>query len=106
MSKIDKEVETKKSIEENNKVASEQKNLDIRIEDVEESSSSSSMSMYSIDYDREDTEVPPHQYPTLIEVQIPKKQEEVHISPTTEKNPSERNLVIQEEENLSSYNIK
>ena len=54
MSKVDKEAETKKFIEEKNKVASEQKKL-IRIEDEEESSSSSSMSMYSIDPDREDS---------------------------------------------------
>ena len=52
MSKIDKEAEIKRAIEENNRAASEQKNL-IRIEDEEESSSSSSMSMYSIDSDRE-----------------------------------------------------
>ena len=52
MSKVDKEAETKKSIEEKNKVASEWKNL-IRVEDEEESYSYSSMSMYSIDSDRE-----------------------------------------------------
>ena len=52
MSKIDKEAEIKRAIEEKNRATSEQKNL-IRIEDVEESSSSSSISMYSIDYDRE-----------------------------------------------------
>ena len=59
MSKADKEAETKKDIEEKNKVESEQKNL-VRIEYVEESSSSSSMSMYSIDSDREISEVPSH----------------------------------------------
>ena len=47
---MDKEANIKRAIEENNRVASEQKYL-IRIEDVEESSSSSSMSMYSIDSD-------------------------------------------------------
>ena len=52
MFKVDKEAETKKAIEEKNKVASERKNL-IRIEDEEESSSSSSLSMYSIDSDGE-----------------------------------------------------
>jgi hypothetical protein len=72
MSKIDKEAETKKVVEENNRVASEQKNL-IKIEDVEESSSSSSMSMYSIDFDREDSEVTSRRSPTLIKVQIPEK---------------------------------
>ena len=48
MIKIDKEEEIKKSIVEKNKDASEWKNI-IRIEDVEESSSSSSMSIYGID---------------------------------------------------------
>ena len=51
MLKIDKEVEIKRGIEEKNRSASVQKNL-IRIKDVEESSS---MSMYSLDYDREDS---------------------------------------------------
>jgi hypothetical protein len=103
MSKIDKEAEIKKSIDEKNRVASERKNL-IRIEDVEESSSSYSMSMYSIDYDQEDLEVPSHRSPTLIEAQIPENQEEVHSSPTMEKIPSERNSVIHEEENMNSSN--
>ena len=57
MSKIDKESEIKKSIEEKNKVASEWRNL-VRIEDQEESSSFSSMSMYSIDFDRERSGLP------------------------------------------------
>ena len=47
ISKVDKEVETKKAIEEKNKVESEWKNL-IKIEDAEESYFSSLMSMYSI----------------------------------------------------------
>ena len=64
------------------------------------------MSMYSIDYDQEDSEVPSCQTPTLIVAQIPENQEEVHSSPTTEKIPSKRHSVIQEEENPSSYNIK
>jgi hypothetical protein len=59
MSKVDKEEETKRAIEEKNKVASEWQNL-VRIEDVEESSSSSSMSMYNIDFDRERSEVSSH----------------------------------------------
>ena len=95
MSKVDKESETKKSIEEKNKVASKWKNL-VRIEDQEEPSSSSSMSMYSIDSDRENLEVPSRRSPTLIEVQIPEKQEEVYSSPTMDKNMSKRNSVIQE----------
>ena len=74
ISTVDKEAETKKSIEEKNKVASERKNL-IRIEGVKESSSSSSMSMYSIDSNQEDLEVSSHQSPTLIKAQILEKQE-------------------------------
>ena len=50
MTKIDKEVEIKKSMDKKNRAASERKNI-IRMKDVEESSSSSSMSMYSIDFD-------------------------------------------------------
>ena len=105
MLKIDKEAYIKKAIVEKNKVASERKNI-IKIKDVEESSSSSSMSMYSLDSDRENSEVPSHQTPTLIEAQLPENQEEVHNSPTIEKIPSERHSVIHEEENTSSYNIE
>ena len=105
MTKVDKEAETKKPIEEKNKVASEWKNL-IGIENVEESSSSSSMSMYSIDSDWESSEVPSRRSPTLIEVQIPEIHKEVHSSPPTEKNPFERHSIIQEEEDPSSYNIE
>ena len=97
MSKVDKEAETKRAIEEKNKVASERKNL-VKIEDVEESSSSSSMSMYSTDYDRQSLEVPSCRSPTLIEVQIPDKHEEVHSSPPTGKSLSKRHSIIQEEE--------
>ena len=105
MSKIDKEEEIKRDIEEKNTVASDRKNL-IRIEDVEKSSSSSSMPMYSIDSDREDLEVPSCRSPTLIEAQIPKNQEEVHSSPTMDKILSERHSIVKEEENPSSYNIE
>ena len=54
MTKIDKEEEIKKAIAEKNRATIEWKNI-IRIEDVEESSSSSSMSMYSLDCDGEDS---------------------------------------------------
>jgi hypothetical protein len=106
MSKVDKEAETKRSIEEKNKVASERKNL-VRIEDVEKSSSSSSMYMYSIDSDGESSEVPSCRSPTLIKVQIPDKHEEVHSSLTTDKISAEMHSKIQEEEeDPLSYNIK
>ena len=51
MCKIDKEAEIKRDIEEKNSVASERKKI-IKIEDAEESYSSSSMSMYSIMIER------------------------------------------------------
>ena len=54
MIKIDKEAKSKKVIAKKYRVAIERKNI-IRIEDVEESWSSSSMSMYSLDYDKEDS---------------------------------------------------
>ena len=66
MSKIDKEAETKKTIEEKNKAASKRKNL-IKIKDEKKSSSSSSMFIYSIDSDQENSEVPSCWSPTLIE---------------------------------------
>ena len=55
------------------------------------------MTMYSIDSDRESSEMPSRRSSTLIEVQIPEIHEEVHSSPTIEMNPSEMNSVIQEE---------
>ena len=65
------------------------------------------MSMYNIEFDRKGSEVSSHQSPTLIEVQIPDKLEEVHRSLTTDKIPSERHSKVQEEEeDPSSYNIK
>ena len=42
----------------------------------------------------------------MIKVQILEIHEEVHSSPPTEKNPSERHSIIQEEEDPSSYNIE
>ena len=84
MSQIDKDAELKRAIEVKNKVLSEQMNV-VRIED-EESSSSSSMSLYSIDFNEKDLEVSSCQTPTLVEIQVPDKPEEVHSSPTTDKN--------------------
>lgn len=57
MNKIDKEVEIRKSIVEKSRSTIEWKNI-IRIEDVEKSSSSYSMSMYNLDFDKEDSEMP------------------------------------------------
>ena len=52
MTKIDKETKIKKAIAEKSRVLIEWKNI-VRIEDVEESSSSYSMSMYNLDSERE-----------------------------------------------------
>ena len=101
MTKIDKESEIKKAIAEKRKDAIERKNI-IRIEDVEESSSSSSMSMFSLDSNREDSKVPSRQSPTLIEAPLPEHLDEVHSSLVIEKIMSERHLVIHEEESPSS----
>ena len=107
MTQVDKEVEIQKAKAGKNKVAIEWKNL-IRINDEEESSSSSSMSMYSLNSDKEDSDVPSHRSPTLIlqDAPLPMHLEEVHSSPVTEKIPSERNPVMQEEEHPSIYNIE
>ena len=105
MSKVDKEPNLKRVVEEKHKVASEWDNV-VRIEDEEESSSSSSMSMYNIESNKKGSEVSSCRSPNLLKVQIPNKHEEVHISLTTDKNPSKRNSKVQEEEeDPSSYNI-
>ena len=64
--------------------------------------------MYSLDLDKEDLDVPSHWSPTLIlqDVPLPVHLEEVHSSLVMEKILFERNLIIQEEENPSSYNIE
>ena len=67
MSKVDKEAELKRTIEEWNTVSSEQENV-VKIEVKEESSSSSSMSMYNIEFDGKGSEVSSHRSPTLLEV--------------------------------------
>ena len=106
MSKVEKEAEIKRAIEENNKVASKRDNI-IRIENEEESYSSSSMSMYSIESNRKGLEVSSQGSPTFREVHILHKHEEVNSSLTTDKNPSERHSKFQEEEeDPSSYNIE
>ena len=62
------------------------------------------MSMYSIDYDQQSSEVPSRQSPTWFEAPLLEHLEEVHSSLVTKKISSERNSVIHEEENPSSYN--
>ena len=71
MSQIDKEAELKRYIEVKHKVSSEMVNI-VWIDD-EESSSSSSMSLYNIEFDRKDSEVSSRRSPTLLEAQVPDK---------------------------------
>ena len=85
---MDKEAELKKAIGVQNKHSSERVNI-VRIED-EESSSSSSMSLYNIESNKRDLEISFGQTSTLIGTQVPEQPKEVHSSPTTNKNQSER----------------
>ena len=65
MVQIDKEAERQKSKLEKRKSTMEQRNP-IRIEDCEESLSSSLMSMHGLDSDEEDSDVPSNQSPTIV----------------------------------------
>lgn len=80
----------------------------IRIEDCEEDSSSSSMSMYNLDSYGEDSYGLSNRSPTIVihDALLPLHMEEVHSSPIMEKAPFERNPVIQKEDHPSSYNIE
>ena len=66
------------------------------------------MSMYNLDLDGEDLDVPPNQSSTVVldDAPLPIHMEKVHSSPITEKVPSERHYVIQEVDHPSSYNIE
>ena len=104
MSQIDKEVEQKKAIEVKSKTSSGK--LSIVRTDDEESSSSSSMSLYNIESNEKHSEVSSRRTPTMIENQVPEQLDEVHSSPTTDKNQSERHSQVQqEEEDPLNYNI-
>jgi hypothetical protein len=59
--------------------------------------------MYNLDLDKEDSKVPSHRSPTLIEDPLLEHLEGVHSSLVTKKIPSERHSLIHEEENPSSY---
>ena len=77
----------------------------VRIDD-EESSSSSSMSLYNIESNEKHSKVSTRRTPTMIENQDPKQPDEVHSSPTADKNQSERHSQIQQtEEDQFNYNI-
>ena len=64
--------------------------------------------MYSLNSNKEDSDVPTHQSPNLIlqDDPLPIHLKEVHSSPVTEKISYEWHSVIQEEEHPSSYNIE
>jgi hypothetical protein len=107
MIQIDKEVERQKFKMEKNKATMEQK-IHLRVKVCEEGSSSSSMSMYTLDSDGKDSYVPSNQSPTIVlhYDPLPMHMKEVHSSPITEKVSSERHSMIQEENHPSSYNIE
>ena len=93
MSQIDKEAEQERAIEEKRKVSIKWLNI-VRIDD-EESSSSSSMSLYSIESNGKDSEVSSRRTPTLVENQVPEQPKEVHSYLTMDKNRSERHSQVQ-----------
>ena len=104
MSQIDKEAEQKKAIEVKCKTSSGKLSI-VRIDD-EESSSSSSMSLYNIESNEKHSEVSSRRTPTMIENQVPEQLDEVHSSPTADKNQSKRHSQIQQiEEDQLNYNI-
>ena len=92
MSQIDKEVEQKKAIEVKGKTLSGKLSI-VRIDD-EESSSSSSMSLYNIESNEKHSEVSSRRTPTMIENQVPEQLDEVHSSPIVDKNQFERHSQI------------
>ena len=92
MTQIDKEAEQERAMEVKSKVLSEWLNI-VRIDD-EESSSSSSMSLYSIESNGNDSKVSSQRTPTLVENQVPEQLEEVHSYLTMDKNRSERHSQV------------
>ena len=106
MTQIDKEVEIQKAKAKKIKAAIEWRNI-IWVKDEEEGSSSSLMSMYNLDSDKEDSDIPSHRSPTIILHDAPLHMhlEEVHSSPVTKKIPPEIHSVIQEEDHHSNYNV-
>jgi hypothetical protein len=104
MSQIDKEAEQKNAIEVKCKTSGRKLSI-VRIDD-EESSSSSSVSLYNIESNEKHSEVSSRRNPTMIENQVPEQLNEVHSSPIADKNQSERHSKIQQtEEDQLNYNI-
>ena len=106
MIQIDKDEEIQKTKVEKSKGSIEWRNL-IRIEHEEEEESSSLISMYILNLDKEDSHVPSHQSPIVIlhDSRLLMHLEKVHSSPVMEKILFERHSVIQED-HPSSYNIE
>ena len=91
MIQIDKEVERKNDDIERSKSIIERKMIP-RIDDHYQDTSSSSISMYNLDYDDEGTEFVSIRTPSVVR-QItppPMNEEEINNSPVTEKIPFER----------------
>lgn len=84
---------------EKNKASMERRNP-IRIKYCEEDSSSSSMSMYTLDLDGDDSVGSSNQSPPIVihDSPLPLHMEEVHSSPIMEKVMFERHSMIQEED--------
>ena len=95
MTPTNKEEKIQNTKAEKSKVAIEKKNI-IRVEDEEEGSSSSSMSMCNLDSNNEDLDVPSHWSPIVIVNDGPPHMhlEEVHSSLVMEKIPYEMHSVI------------
>jgi hypothetical protein len=66
------------------------------------------MSIYNLDSDKEDLDIPSHRSPTIIihDVPLPMHMEEVHSSPIKKKILPEMHSVIQEEDHPSNYSIE
>ena len=66
------------------------------------------MSIYNVDSDKKDSDMPSHWSPTIIvhDSPLPMHLEEVHSSRVTDKILSEMNSMIQEEEHPFIYNIE
>jgi hypothetical protein len=111
MIQVDKEVERQKVDIERSKAITKRKMLP-RINDQDKDTSSSSVSMYDIDFDDEGTEFVSSQTPSIVRQITPLRinDEEINSSPITEKIPSKRhcfvNSMIIKEEHPSSYNIE
>ena len=107
MMQVDKESKRQMAKIEKNKVTIKRNTLP-RVEDYEENLSSSSISMYILDSREECLEFLSIWNPTIVIHGTPLSlhEEEICISSFTKKFPSERHLVVLEDDHPSSYNIE